>query len=263
MRPAHDAELFGDGRLIATQLALHTDRMWLRRLPDTFEQGRTFGFLNVDPSTLATRIVSARLPRRILVHTQADRSNEISRLLQEFGYTPLAPLTLMTGATPDVLPCCLRNIDAIGLQKGMSLVHIDGRSSRGLVRELQALQSTSGVTPLPGWFMRGVELSVLTLAILDSHGTPIGTGSIESIGGIGRHASAAMGLAICVSSSHRGRGFGTLLNSRLLATGLPKFNAEFIQEIVDDVAGSSQRMNERCGLRADKNSHYLFAERGD
>lgn len=263
MTAAHDAEPFGDERLITAQLAFHANRSWLRRLPDSFEQGRTFGFLNVDPSTLVARVVSARAPHRLLVNTQTSQSREILHLLEEIGYAVSAPLTLMTGATPDVIPACLRNIDAIGLQQAMSLVRIDGRSSRDLVQELQMLQSALGVTPLPGWFMRGTELSLLTLAILDSNGVPIGVGSIQAIGGLGRHAHTAMGLAICVSSSHQGRGLGTLLNSWLLATGLAEFRAGFVQEIVDDPAGSSRRMYVRCGLHNDYDSHYLYAERSD
>jgi hypothetical protein len=143
----------------------------------------------------------------------------------------------------------------------MSLVWIDGRSSPGLVQQLQMLQSAAGVTPLPGWFMRGAELPLLTLAILDANGVPIGVGSIQAIGDVGRHTPSAMGLAICVSSTHRGRGLGTLLNSRLLATGLVEFRAGFVHEIVDDPTGSSRRMNLRCGLRENNDSHYLFAQR--
>ena len=262
MPDGRSAEPFGDERLLRAQLQLHVDRSHLRALPGTFEQGRTFGLVNVSPSEIAERIASARFPERLLVHAEERCSDEITDRLAGLGYRVSAPLALMTGAAPVVASRCQQILEGGRLEGGLCYVGITQQSPPSLVRGVQELQSICGITPLPGWYLRGVELPVLTVAIVDSRGAPIGVGSVQDIGSAGSDARSAVGLAICVAEQHRGRGLGTLLNSRLLADGLMRFGSGRVQEIVDDPASGSMRMNERCGLRRDPASHYLFAELG-
>ncbi|MEZ4302442.1 MAG: hypothetical protein R3B70_46370 [Polyangiaceae bacterium] len=241
-------------------MQLHVARRHLRSQPHTFEQGRTFGLLRVSAADLAERIASSRSPSRLLVHADRRSSGEIASRLTELGYRVSTPLALMIGTARSVLQACRRKGAPKDLHDRVGLVRIGPRSPPELVRGIQLLQDASGITPLPGWYMRGVELPVVTLAIVDSRGAPIGAGSIQTIGSGGEGELTAMGLAICVSAPHRGIGLGTWLNRQLLITAVVELGAGFLQEIIDDPASGSRRMNQRCGLVEDVRSHYLFAE---
>lgn len=259
MPEGRGAEPFGHQRLVRAQLQLHAERTRLRTIPDAFEQGRTFGLLHVRPSELAERVRASGFPARLLLHARRRCSEELIPRLAALGYRVAPPLTLMTGAAAPVLAACLRIFRDGRLEDGLRFVPIGSHSPAALVRALQELQAASGVTALPGWYLRGLELPVSTVAVVEPHGACIGVGSIQCIGRAGG-ALSAMGLGICLSQKHRGSGLGTLLNSHLLTAGLTRFESERVHEIVEDPAGGSRRMNERCGLVADPEWHYLFGE---
>ena len=252
------AELFGEEKLLRFQSEIYSSRMHFRSLPDTFEQGRSVGFLNVTSANLERRIIAARTPSRILVQIQQAESNSISSLLEVFGYLVSHPLSVMAGFATAVLPSCVRNIQTQGLAEGWKFIRIDHCSSRELVRNTQNLQRASGITPLPGWHLRGLELPVLSLALVNNHGVPVGAGSIQDLETEGPRS--AMGLGICIAHAWQRRGLGVLLNSRLLAAGLQEFGWNRVVEIVDEPAGGSLRMNERCGLKLDQKACFLFGE---
>lgn len=251
-----DPELSGPPGLQWVQRELYSRRAELSALVGVFSQGRTVGFMEVHPPEVLSRIGAAGRPARVLLHVARADAEAVAGSMALLGYYVEPPFDLLIGSVDDiareVAELCAK------VPAGPFDVAWLGRDTPGdLVSALQLLQHANGITPIPGWVLRGNDGRTRTSVIVDVQGGIHGGVSMQQVQY--RGMTAAMGFGLCISGASEGRGWARYLNARVIRKAAAS-GAAWFMEIVAPRSVASQRVNLACGLRTNEGECFLFAE---
>ena len=252
-----DPEFVGDGDLQAVQRALYTHRGALASLPGSFSQGRTFGLMECGTADAISRLEHAGLPARILLHVKRLDADAVSSCLATNGYRCDPAYDLLLGAAVHVRSRT-RALTIRSLPNAWRVELLTPSSDPALIRELQRLEVRCGLTPVPGWVLRGTDGLTRTLVLLD--GERQVQGGMSTLRIVHGDESLAMGFGLCIAEACAGRGLAQWLNAAALTQAIDG-GASRAMEIVAPAGDASRRVNEACGLELSSVECFLFAER--
>lgn len=252
-------EPFGESALQTVQTWLHLNRVRIAEIPDAFSQGRTLGLMMAGATNIAGRMEQAGRPARTLVHSPKSEVHQITRKLESFGLSVDLPLDLLAGSRFEVLGQTKKLILHGACQPRLRFETLDTQSPPAWVKSLQKIQEDTGVTPIPGWILRGSDGVTKTTVAFDDEDAIAGGVSVQRIcfGG----TIAAMGLGLCIARRYEGKGHGRRLNASALMGALAEPGVGMALEIVSAGPSGSRNINERCGLLPVRNWCFLFGER--
>lgn len=257
MTSQRDPECAGPAALQAIQRTLHAHRALLLALPGAFCQGRTFGLMNASRHEALQRLERADWPARVLLHLSRTDSEMLYMPLAELGYTCDPPYDLLVGAAREVRRCT-RALAASPLPPGWRTERLHADTPARHVRALQMLQQDAGLTPVPGWVLRGLDRRTRTTLLMDSADGVRGAVSLQRL--VFGSEPASMGFALCIAPEQAGRGLAQRLNARAMAQAIEE-GARWTMEIVAPTGSASRRVNQACGLARHPTDCFVFAER--
>lgn len=167
MRSASGPECTGGADLIAVQHTLHARRGALAALRGAFSQGRTFGLIEVGTTDTLERIEPAGWPARILLLVLRADSEELASTLSRRDYVCDPPYDLLVDHAIEVHRRA-RALAASPFPLGWRTEVLDTISRPAHVQALQALQHQVGLTPIPGWILRGIDGCTQTTVVASS-----------------------------------------------------------------------------------------------
>lgn len=252
-----DPEYAGPAALQAVQRTLHAHRALLSALPGTFCQGRTFGFMNANRHDALERLEQADWPARVLLHLPRTDSEMICPPLAELGYACDSPYDLLVGTAENVR-CRTQALASSPLPPGWRTKPLHADTPARHVRALQMLQQDAGLTPVPGWVLRGLDGRTCTTLLMDSTDAVRGAVSLQSL--VFGSEPASMGFGLCIAPEQVGRGLAQRLNARAMAQAV-EAGARWTMEIVAPTGSASRRVNEACGLARHPTDCFVFAQR--
>jgi hypothetical protein len=253
-------EWCGDAAEVRAQQQLARESAWLSTQPRLLSQGRTL--LVFDGHRFGHQSLGSLVKkfRRMLIHARRPQLPEISDAMRGIGAGVDDRLQLVRGEKPRVLDKLSRLDYGRRLPPGWTLEGLDASSPAALVSTLQQLYLSSGITPLPGGFIRGVGVQAHTLVLYDERKDVVGCATVQSLSGCdSAFDAAAMVLGVCLRSDARGRGLSLPLNGAALTYGIEKFDACRVYELIEEGNRPSLRMNEACGLEPDNTDGFVFA----
>jgi hypothetical protein len=249
------AETFGPKALRDVQAQLFASRHRLRVVPLCFSQGRTVGLMDVHATSLEARLREVGFAPRLLVHCRRAETESMKRGLSRFRYAVGRELDIMVGERNTVLTRTRALLGDTGTD--VSYVALDASSAPECIKAVQTCQHNAGVTPLPGWILRGLDDLSRGTALIDSTGNIMGSHTTQLIP-FRRHR-AMMGLALCLDPMAAGQGHGVRLAAHGFYFGLLA-GGEHALAIVEPGHRRSHRVHRSCGLTRDPKYCFLFAE---
>jgi hypothetical protein len=253
-------EWCGDPEEVRAQQSLASARPWLAAQKRLLSQGRTllvFDGHGFDPPLLTSLVEKFG---RVLVHAKASGLPRVSEALRADGAEVNELLHLVCGERARVLERVEAIVGSRGLPPGWTFGGVDTAAPSKLVKSIQSLHRETGVTPLPGGFVRGEGVEAHTVVLYDARGATAGCATVQNLSG--RDSSfdgAAMVLGVCLRADARGRGLSPLLNGLALSHGLREFDAARVYELIEEGNLPSLRMNEACGLETIHTDGFVFA----
>lgn len=249
-------ELAGSPSLQSIQLDLYSRRATLSKLAGAFSQGRTVGFMHIYRSDMQPRVDAAGRPARVLLHVARANAEAVARSMTLLGYVVEPPFDLVVGSMEDV-ERTVAELCSSAPAGPFDVVYLGQDAPGESVSALQSLQHSTGITPIPGWVLRGSDGKTRTSVIVDRQGGIHGGLCMQQIQY--RGVAASMGFGLCIAAALEGRGWARYLNARAICKAAGSGVAWFM-EIVAPQSVASQRVNQACGLRVIDAECFLFAE---
>jgi hypothetical protein len=252
---AMEAETFGSKALRTVQAQLFARRHRLRDVALCFSQGRTVGLMAVDAATFEARLSEVGFAPRLLVHCRRAELEKLGTGLRRHGYDVAPELDLMAGARATVLA----RTWAVLAGTPARFVHmvLNASSAPESIKAVQTCQQDAGLTPLPGWILRGLDGASRSTVLVDHAGNIVGSHTTQVI--TLRAHQAVMGLALCVDPAEAGKGCGVRLAAHGFYHGLLA-GGEDALAIVEPDGHRSRQVHQLCGLTDDPQYCFLFAE---
>jgi len=212
--------------------------------------------MEVQPDKVRARVEAACWPARVLLHVTRTDAKSVVDSMTSLGYALDPAYDLLLGSVADVahnIAKLCANVPA----GPFNVISLGQHTPATSVVQLQALQHANGITPIPGWILRGADGLTRTYVLTDGQGTVQGGISMQKMSF--RGSPAAMGFGLCIATSSAGRGWARYLNARAIRDAAG-WEASWFMEIVSPRLFASQRANQACGLRVDDDACFLFAE---
>ncbi|MFT5260459.1 MAG: hypothetical protein ACI810_002210 [Gammaproteobacteria bacterium] len=154
----------------------------------------------------------------------------------------------LTGGVDRVLHCCRDIVKSNPLPTSWNITTLEQPDS-GMVDEIQALNSETGVLPYPAYYMRSEALPVLTVCILNADNDLVATASVADRYNLNsRLGGYAFAGNVSVSTQCRGKGLGKFVNALALIESQKRFNWNFVTEQAALDNPISRAMIISCGL---------------
>ena len=250
-------EFAGTPWLCQVQEELYLRRELLASLPNSFSQGRTLGLMHVRPTQLIPRVLLAGIPSRLLVHLLCEDVVSSVAALKTIGYKCDPAYDLLAGRASNVVRCTTDLLPRLPSPIPLRLAVLCETSSVDQIRALQKLQAELGLTPVPGWVLRGTDSVTRTFVLLDTADCVQGGVSIQLIPY--RRSIGAMGFGLCIEPSYARRGYAKRLNATAMMDANTR-GARWMMEVVAPGASSSKHVNATCGLTTQLGECFLFAK---
>ena len=218
-------------------------------------QGRTLVVLRANERAVEALDEWVRSFGRALLECTRETIPALKARLESLSHSCDTDLSLLSVAAEE-LPAIARGREASRLPSGWQLDPLDADAEPADVLRLQELQEAAGLTPLPGYVLRGDGVRSFTLVLRDEHRLPQGGASVLDLSQPDR--SEAMVFAVFLQPSVRGCGYSYSLNTAALQLGAERFAARTLIEVVETGNRASMRMNLACGLKLDPHRGYLF-----
>lgn len=199
---------------------------------------------------------------RILIRAEPDALRALGEAFRQDAMTVEEGLDVVKGEGSRTMEELRSRESRLRLPEGWHFTSLCGDSPADLVASVQALHLSSGLAPLPGWFLRGGEPGARTIVLADHPGALIGSATALDLGFGARSSPVRIGMVIsvCLSTRARGRGLSVLLNLQALAQAVREFRSVELWEIVEHTNVSSLQMNARSGLSETIRGAFLFVE---
>jgi RimJ/RimL family protein N-acetyltransferase len=118
------------------------------------------------------------------------------------------------------------------------------------MRHIQALMDAAGVVPFSGSLLAGVLGRATTVAIGEANGTIVACAHVNlPHNRYSAHHRYAWGGLVAVTASQRGKGLGSYVNARMVASAFRDLDATHVYELVSATNIASRRMVDSCGRR--------------
>jgi RimJ/RimL family protein N-acetyltransferase len=240
---------FGTERQQRLQAQAEAGAAFIRATPGACQIGRMMGC--DDPDRLGWDRIDAILARdgacgfRLIPAARAERLRA-ELAARDFRLDTwdvfLADRATALAATASIL-------DA-GLPDGLAECPLPADPASDTTRRIQALMHAAGVVPFSGSLLTGAFGPATTIALATADGEVVATAH----GYLPHNAASPYrqygwgGLA-AVADAWRGRGLGTYVNARMIASLFHDLDATHAYELVSPGNAASRRMVEHCGLR--------------
>lgn len=134
------------------------------------------------------------------------------------------------------------------LPSGLSLwtTTVDPESEQ--IKDTQAMMASAGLVPFSGSMLTGKIGRSVTTIIGDEAGVVATAHGYMPHNAFSPYKSYAWGGLVAVTETHRGRGFGRLVNALMIERVFRELGASHIYELVSASNVPSRRMVEACGL---------------
>lgn len=242
------AEFLGTENQIALQQRLRDRQPWIAETPGVCNGGRVLHF--VDPDTVGwDKVVSFAEEDRLAGFPAVPAEPTIAAIHKHLGPHWKTPTwDVFLGSPEQVLPACRAVIAAVALPPGWRVEALE-RPDETQIDAVQALNAATGVSPYPAYYMCGDAVPVLTLCISDADGALAATASAAyRYHPRSRLAGTLFAGMVSVSSAHRRRGLGKLVNARMLVESQARFGWTSAKEQVAADNAASRAMILACGL---------------
>lgn len=154
----------------------------------------------------------------------------------------------LIGGEDQVLSACEKVIAAVDMPSDLNAVYHECPSDEE-TSQIQVLNSETGVSPYPAYFMRSEAVPVLTVAIKDTKNSVVATASAtmryHPDCEFGKYVFAGM---VSVTQAYRGKGLGKLVNALVLQESHQRYNWTHASENVSADNPVSLAMIKSCGL---------------
>lgn len=246
------AEFVGTENQIAVQKRMRDRQSWIAETPGAVNGGRVMAF--DDPGRVGwDRVTELANEDKLAVFPMFPESEILDEIRNHLGPQWKTPSWQVYLGTPEtVLPACGAVIGDNPLPPGWRMAAYEGLDDRQ-VEAVQDLNTSTGVSPYPAFFMRGDAVPVLTACISDDTGTLMATASAA----MRYHAESRLGGYVfagmaSVSPDCRGRGHGKVINAYVLAASHARLGWTMAKEQVSADNPVSQAMLTACGLSRDE-----------
>ena len=242
------AEYTGTENQTAVQKRLRDRQPWIAATPGVANGGRILHF--VDPDGIGWDTVSKLAHEdRLAGFPSVPRDETVRAIKSRLGPEWRTPVWDVFLGTPEkVLPACEEIIAATPLPEGWHSASYETPDG-DQIEAVQALNDATGVSPYPAYYSRSEALPVVTTCIFDGSGVLVATASAayryhcES-----RLAGYLFAGMVSVSSDHRRKGLGRVVNAVMLAESHKRFGWAVAKEQVAPDNPASRAMVEACGL---------------
>lgn len=252
------AEYYASNKeVLYSQFFLFKNKEIFRKIKNTFSQGRTFCYLDVKGEEIIQRLKATLFPPRILLHYKQHEYDHVSKQLHKMGYNISPPLIIMIGDQKNVTKKTLNIINSFQSKEEKIKEELNHSSQKELIRAFQKLQDDSGIIPVPGWIIRGLDGKTTTIIIKNEIQSIIAGMSTQLI--TFKKKVFTLGFGLCVSECYRGKKIGLLLNAIALNNSIG--SSHYAIEIVSEKNFSSIEINKKCGLKKLDNHFFIFAEK--
>lgn len=168
-------------------------------------------------------------------------------------------LMLFEGDIVDLLPRIRSVQQNSSWPPGWSLTWVDRETKREDITKIQDLQKLSGLSPLPGPFIRGLQTPVSTAVLSNGAGEILGSAVIQDLSPTAaRYHCAAMLLCNCLRSDVRGRGFAHLLTAARLTCAVDRYGTRKFYAEVATGNVPSLRVMRRWGLSPHPSEGFIL-----
>lgn len=139
------------------------------------------------------------------------------------------------------------------------LRHLDGGSPHHCVASIQAGLAVVRLTPLPGYFLRGLNgCRALTLTAVDDGGRVVGSSTVQDLGDVGpAYAGVLFSCALWVDPTLQHARLGGWLYAASLLAARDAFQGTALWSTVSATNESVVRMLARCHIFPDMRRTYI------
>lgn len=245
-------EWYGTPFQRAVQQKIFRYQSLLRQVSLLVPQGRSLYFFHIEKNTPATLEKVIVFFQRILVQVKPSNLHHLEALFQR-----------RPGLCRENLTLWGRDVTGLDIPQrfpsDLILGRLDKNTATKEVLAIQKLHVQCGLTPLPGWFLRGGAPGVVCLTLHHNNKELVGAGVVQRLapGLLGAHATAVI-LGLCVAPNFRGHGLGILLNQACIGVARHDLKAHQAFEIIEHQNEASQQLNRKCGFQPRADLGFVF-----
>jgi GNAT superfamily N-acetyltransferase len=281
-----DAGCFGDPAAIRVQRVLFAARGWIGEQERMVSHGHALLLLHAQRFSEDKLEAWVRCFERILAHAPRSEMPSLVETLRAVGARAGDDLALYAAAASDVRAAAAGLERARPLPRGWMLAEIPEGASPEAVRAVQEIQAASGVTPLPGWYLRGADGRAVTLVLRDGAGAVVGAatacvalgpgeaapggGQLDLLNGSGAGKGeggdlpsfTGMPVSLCIRPDARGQGHAPVLGGAALRAACERFGLRRFYAVIGARDEAAIRVATRCGFTPHPTEGVVLAEPG-
>lgn len=257
MKPAVDRlEFFGDDAQVNRQHRYYRLWTYLKAHPRLSFVGRGIGLDDPGLDEVEDLVgLTMELGFLSLAFTRANIVDELRSALEAHGLKVGFWQHLVSNEKTQL--SCRSVVTALQPPPGYQIKRISAATPASQLQQVQFLMQQCGVTPLPGYILRGQEIPALAEFVMTPEDEVAATGAgIMRHNPTGPYGKAAHVGFLATEPSHRGQGFARLLLARIILACYEEFAAELAHTGVRADNIPSQRVCQRCGLE-DSGTYFL------
>ncbi len=254
-------EYLGSDAQVRVQARVAALAAWIEATPGAVNGVRLLATDN--PEVLGWPVIFHHLGEDGLFGFRVVTGDEMARIGDRVGAEGyhLVHWQVFLGEPEEVSPR-VAGVLAQGLPAGYCVLGEEACSEPVMVDAARRLMVECGISPFPMSVLLGRRGPCNLTLIVDAEAKlaacafcyfPYGPHSAWH-----RHAWGGL---VAVSSAHRGRGLGTLVNALMARAAFEKLGARGLQEYISADNAASRAMVERCGLSHDGDSFACVASR--
>lgn len=241
-------ELYGSESQVRRQLLYYHLWPFLKAHPRLAFTGRAMG---LDDPALDEANDIAGLTKELgflaLAFTKADIADELASALGAQGLTVGFWQHLLSNEQTE--ETCSAVAAARQLPPGCKIERISADTPRERLRAVQELMQTCGVSPPPGFILRGQELPSIAEMVINPQDSVVATGaSVFRHNPAGPYRKAAHVGYLATEPGYRGQGLAQLLLARVSLASFNDYGANMLHTGVRADNNPSQRVCHNCGL---------------
>lgn len=254
---------YGTPFQIRAQKTLEEEHDWIASQTGLLSQGRTLLFFDAANYPLEWVKTVVNKFCRVLVSGRKSDLGKLVSQMREDDFEVDDGIHIYFGEAPRVTEKISLVCDEKRFPEGWNLKKIDSSTNSEVIKEIQNLYSVSGLSPLPGSFIKGETERCTTFVLFDEVKSVMGCATVQDLSEVDnlysdRWNESVMIVGLCLHKNARGMGLSSLLNAECLLYGINHYGARYVYELIESGNVASFRMSERCGLVLDKEEGFAF-----
>lgn len=256
-------EWYGTSFQVKAQKKLEKEHKWISHQAGLLSQGRTLLFFDAVNYPLVRVELMVSKFYRVLVSGKKKLLGKLTKQLQEDNFSVNEGIHIYFGEASHIKEKTTILREERNFPQGWHLETIDISTASSIIRKIQQLYSASGISPLPGSFIKGEFNRCKTFVLFDEAKNIMGCSTVQDLSGVknpysNRWNESIMIVGLCLDKNARGMGLSSLLNAECLLYGINHYNAHYVYELIESGNTPSFRMSERCGLTLDETEGFAF-----